>query len=79
MESDIVKTIFFILWISLPNNVQLLHDTFPTEQECHDMLLAVAISYGFSGEPFEGASCEESYSLNTTEESKESILAEPRR
>ena len=79
MESGIVKTIFFILWVYLPNNVQLMHDTFATEQECYDMLLAVAISYGFSGEPFKGASCEESYSLNTIEESKETSLAEPRR
>ena len=79
MASGIVKTIFFILWVSLPNDIKLLHDTFATEQECHDMLLAVAISYGFSGAPFLGASCEESYSINTTEESKETTLAEPRR
>ena len=62
-----MKTIFFILWVSLPNNVTLMHDTFPTEQECHDMLLAVAISYGFREQPFLGASCEESYSINTIE------------
>ena len=73
----------WILFLVLESGKQLV-DEYSSEQDCYDALMGTAIGYAISGYPVTLAYCEEykvvgGTLLNTTEESKESILAEPRR
>ena len=72
----------WILFLVLESGKQMV-DEYESEQACYDALMGTALGHAVEGFTVTQAYCDK-YTvvgnlLNTIEESKESILAEPRR